>query len=70
MGQILIWAGAGLTCLGLAGLIWVIVSVARAQRQGAEVQRAQMQKMLPVNLGAIAVSTIGLMTVVIGIMLR
>ncbi|MCR9127281.1 MAG: hypothetical protein NXH82_14295 [Rhodobacteraceae bacterium] len=71
MFEILIWVGAGLSALGLLGLIWCILRVARARRAGlpdAEL-RAAVQAVVPLNLGALFVSVIGLMLVVVGIML-
>ncbi len=67
----IIWSGAALTALGLAGLVWCIVSVSRARRAGLDDAglRARMQRVLGVNMGALAASAIGLMMVVIGIIL-
>ena len=69
--QALIWIGAGLTLVGLAGLIWCIVIAARARKEGLddEAMRARLQKVVVLNLGALAVSAIGLMTVVLGVFL-
>ncbi len=69
--EMLIWPGAVLTVLGLAGLFWAIVKVARAKRAGIEetALRAVLQKAVAINLGALAVSAIGLMMIVVGIML-
>lgn len=71
MFEIMIWAGAALTLLGLAGLIWCILQITRARRSGLgdEALRAEVQKVLPLNLGALAVSAIGLMLVIVGIAL-
>ncbi len=51
--EILIWTGAGLTLLGLAGLIWCIVLAARARSAGLsdEALRARLQKVVALNLG-------------------
>ena len=67
----IIWAGAALTLAGLAALIWCIVTVARARRAGLDdaALRARMRRVLVVNMGALAASTIGLMMVVLGIFL-
>ncbi|MBV0912026.1 hypothetical protein [Anianabacter salinae] len=67
----LVWIGTALSLAGLAGLVWCIVSVARAKRQGLsdEAMRAKLQRIVPANLGALAVSAIGLMCVVMGIAL-
>jgi len=67
----LIWGGAALSLLGFAGLVWCIVIVWRARR--AQLEDAQMRdvmsRVLPLNLGALFVSVIGLMLVIIGIFL-
>lgn len=70
--DILIWGGAALTALGLAGIVWCIVAVARAKRAGQQdaAMRATMQRVVAVNMGALAASMLGLMAVVLGIMLR
>lgn len=66
-----IWAGAALTLVGLAALVWCILTVMRARRAGLEdeAMRARLRRVLAVNMGALAVSTIGLMMVVLGIFL-
>ena len=70
--DILIWGGAALTALGLAGIVWCIVAVARAKRAGQHeaAMRTTMQRVVAVNMGALAASMLGLMAVVLGIMLR
>ncbi|MEJ6398499.1 hypothetical protein [Yoonia sp. 208BN28-4] len=67
----LIWTGAALTLLGFAGIIYSIVAVTRARRAGLDddALRARLSRILPVNLGALLLSVLGLMTVVMGIML-
>ncbi|SMX42981.1 hypothetical protein [Actibacterium lipolyticum] len=67
----LIWTGAVISLLGLAGLIWCIVIAAKAKRAGLadEEMRARLQKVVALNLVALFVSAIGLMMVVAGIML-
>ena len=69
--DVLIWGGAGLAALGLAGIVWCIVAVARAKRSGLDdgAMRATMQRVVAVNMGALAGSMLGLMAVVLGIML-
>lgn len=69
--EILIWAGAAISLIGLVGLVWCIVRVTRAKRAklGEDEMRAVLQQVLPLNLGALFLSVIGLMMVVIGIML-
>ena len=67
----LIWIGAAVTLLGLAGLVWCIVKVARAKRQGLDdpALKDALQKVVALNLGALLLSAIGLMMVVLGILL-
>ncbi|MFZ1663301.1 MAG: hypothetical protein WAT77_15215 [Paracoccaceae bacterium] len=70
--EALVWIGAAITVAGLAGLIWCIVSVAKAKRSGLadDMLRQRLQKVVALNLGALGLSTIGLMMVVLGIFLR
>jgi hypothetical protein len=67
----LVWIGAGLTALGFAGIVWTIVAVARARRAGLDDAglRARLGQILPWNLGALFVSCLGLMLVVVGVIL-
>lgn len=67
----LIWAGAGVSVLGLLGILYCIVLVTKAKRAGLpdEDLRARLQKVVALNMGALFVSVIGLMMVVIGIFL-
>ena len=69
--SILIWIGAALTLLGFAGIIWSIIAVMRARRAGLDdaALRARLQRVLPINIGALFLSVLGLMTVIIGVML-
>ncbi|UWQ92623.1 hypothetical protein QEZ52_07640 [Aliisedimentitalea scapharcae] len=71
MFDILVWAGAGLSVTGLAGLVWCILRVASARRQNLsdDELRAAVQAVLPYNLGALALSVLGLMMVILGISL-
>ncbi|WP_068113205.1 hypothetical protein [Tropicimonas marinistellae] len=69
--ELLIWIGAAISLVGLAGIIGCVVSVARARRQGLEdaVMRERLQKVVVWNLGSLAVSAVGLMMVVVGVIL-
>lgn len=69
--DIIIWTGAAISLLGLVGLIWCIISVSRAKRAKLddEAMRAVLKSALPLNLGALFLSVIGLMMVIIGIFL-
>ena len=67
----LIWSGAAVSLLGLAGLVWCILIVMRARRaqlEDAEMRR-RLARVLPLNMGALLLSVVGLMMVVIGILL-
>ena len=69
--EILVWAGAAVTLLGVGGLVWCIVAVTRARRAGLEddALKARLQKVVALNLGALFVSAIGLIMVIVGIFL-
>lgn len=69
--DILIWVGASLTLLGLVVLIWCILRVLGAKRAklSDEELRAAVQKIIPVNLGALLISMFGLMLVIVGVFL-
>lgn len=67
----MIWVGAFLTLLGLVGIVYSIIQVTRAKRSGLsdEDMRARLSKILPINIGALFVSVLGLMIVIVGIAL-
>ncbi|SDZ24139.1 hypothetical protein SAMN05444004_10888 [Jannaschia faecimaris] len=67
----LIWVGAALTAVGLTGLIICIIVAARARASGLEgvEMETRLRKLVALNLGALAVSALGLMCVVIGVLL-
>jgi hypothetical protein len=67
----LIWVGAGLTLAGVAGIVWSIVLVARARKAGLgeEALRARLQAVLPLNVGALLGSMLGLALVIVGVIL-
>ncbi len=67
----LIWIGALLTLVGVALLTWCILIAARARSEGLEDEalKARLQKVVAMNLGALAISAIGLMMVILGIFL-
>ena len=70
--DMLIWGGACLSLVGLMGLVWCIIAVWRARRAQLpdDEMRAVMGRVLPLNLGALFVSVIGLMLVIVGIFLN
>ena len=71
MLETLVWIGAGLSVLGLVGLIWCILRVTAAKRKNLpdDELRQAVQAVLPYNLGALLLSVLGLMLVVVGIFL-
>lgn len=69
--DILIWSGAFISLLGLIGLLWCIYKVWQARKSGLtdDALRDAVRKVVPLNTGALFVSVIGLMMVIVGIML-
>ncbi|MFK7834930.1 MAG: hypothetical protein AB8B60_01805 [Sulfitobacter sp.] len=69
LADAIIWSGAALSVLGLVGLVFCILRVARAKRAklSDEEMRNVLQSTLPLNLGALFLSVIGLMMVIVGI---
>ena len=69
--DLMVWGGAGLSLLGLLGLGWCIVKVSRAKRAQLddEAMRVVLRKVVPLNMGALFLSVIGLMLVILGISL-
>lgn len=69
--DIVIWTGAAISLLGLVGLMWCVISVTRAKRAKLddEAMRAVLKSAIPLNLGALFLSVIGLMMVIVGIFL-
>lgn len=69
--DLLIWGGALLSLFGLFGLVWCIFYVAKARRAklSEDELRQRLQSALPLNLGSLFLSIIGLMLIIIGIFL-
>lgn len=69
--ETLIWIGAALSALGLAGIVLSAIRVGRARRAklSDEALKAVVQKAMPLNLGAFFLSMIGLACVVVGVIL-
>jgi hypothetical protein len=67
----LIWPGAGIALLGLAGLVYIIARAVQARRAGLDdaEMSARLRKLVALNMAALGISAIGLMMVVIGILL-
>ena len=71
MLSLLVPIGTALALLGVAGLVWCILAAMRARRLDLpdEEMKARLSKLLAVNLGALAVAAIGLMTLIMGLFL-
>lgn len=69
--NMLIWIGAVVTLAGVALLLWCILAIARARKAGLpDVElRAKLQRVVVLNFGALLLSAVGLMMVVLGIVL-
>ena len=67
----LIWIGTAVALCGVAGLLRCIQLAIRARRSGLDdaAMRAQLQKIVTLNLAALGISALGLMLVVTGILL-
>jgi hypothetical protein len=67
----LIWTGAAVSLLGLAGLVACIVIIWRARRAQLpdEALREKVRRVIPLNMGAMLLSVFGLILVVLGIAL-
>ena len=70
--NVLIWAGAAISLIGLMGLLVCIRRVAKAKKvtQSEDELRYAVKEVLPLNLGSLLVSALGLITVVVGILLN
>jgi len=69
--DMLIWVGTAVSGLGLLGILISVVAVLRLRRKAlpdAEM-RAAMRRLVALNIGAMFVSVLGLMGVVVGILL-
>lgn len=69
--EILVWVGAGISVVGLIGLVWCIAKVASAKRAGLsdEALRDAVKRVMPINMGALMLSVLGLMMVIVAISL-
>ena len=67
--QYLIWIGTVISIIGLAGIIMSITRVSRAKKADLsdEEMRERISTILPLNLGSLFLSVIGLMMVILGI---
>ncbi|MEM8554826.1 MAG: hypothetical protein AAGF71_08400 [Pseudomonadota bacterium] len=69
--EALIWIGAVISLLGVAGLVACIVMAMKARKAGLsdEDLRSRLKTVVAWNFGALMISALGLMSVVAGIML-
>ena len=69
--EMLIWIGALISLIGVAGLVWCVLAAARARRENLDdaAMKSRLQTLVAWNMAALAMSAIGLMMVVIGILL-
>ncbi|WP_210527435.1 hypothetical protein [Rubellimicrobium arenae] len=67
--DILIWIGVAVALLGLVGIVWsgIIALQARRARLDDAALRARLQKALPINLGALLLSILGCLLVILGV---
>lgn len=67
----LIWIGALVSLVGIAGLIWCVLIALRAKRERLDENemKSKLQRVVAINMGALFLSAIGLMMVVVGILL-
>lgn len=67
--EALIWIGAALAVAGLALLGWCVLAAARAKRAGLEGQAMadRLRGLVAVNLGALALSGLGLAMLAVGL---
>lgn len=69
--QALIWAGTIMTLIGVGGLGYCVLRTVRARRAGLEeaAMRAELQRVVTINMAALGISALGLAAVVAGILL-
>lgn len=66
----LIWGGAAVTLLGVAGLMYCAAQSIKARSMPEDLARAAMARVVTWNLGSVGVAVLGLMAVVAGLVLR
>ena len=67
--DVLIWIGMAVALLGLVGIVWSGVIAFQARRAGLDdvALRARLQRALPINLGALLLSVLGCLLVILGV---
>ncbi len=68
----MVWIGTGLTITGVVLLLVCIALALRARRSGLAdaALRAALQRLVALNLGALMLSALGLIVVIVGIALE
>lgn len=66
----LIWGGAVVALLGVAGLAWCVRLSLKAKTADEATARALMAKVVVYNLASMGVAVLGLLCVVAGLVLR
>ena len=67
--DMIIWGGAVISLIGLTGIFWCIIRVSRSKHANLTDDEIKdvLKTVLPLNLGALLMSFLGLMIVGIGI---
>lgn len=67
----LVWLGAALTAVGLVIIAYCIAAALRVRRSGLpdDEMRARLPRIVFFNMGALLLSALGLMSVVMGVLL-
>lgn len=69
--EAMVWAGAALTLVGVGVLGYCVLRALRARKSGLDddAMRAELQRVVAINLAALGLSALGLAAVVAGILL-
>ncbi len=69
--EYLVWIGAAVTVAGIAGLLWCALAAMRARGAALDdaALRARLSRLVAINYGSLAVATLGLMCVIVGLFL-
>ena len=64
----MVWIGAGLAALGIAGLAWCVVRAMRLRgsNAGPEETRRVLQALVALNLASVALGGLGLAVIIAG----
>ena len=68
--QALIWGGAAVTLLGVAGLMFCAAQSLKARNLPDDQARTVMARVVTLNLASMGLAVLGLMAVVAGLLLR